>query len=79
MMKSKRIETIFYLLLIALTALASACSMDKISAQQTAPRQAATTAPTESPTPGYKPLKRVSRDIIDSDKKAEPAKNKTKK
>jgi hypothetical protein len=78
MMKLKRIETIFCLLLIAMTALASACSMGRISAQKTASQQTAA-APTESPTPGYKPLKRVSRDVLDSDKKEEPAKNKTKK
>jgi hypothetical protein len=66
------------LFLLALTVAGAGCSFDKAAAR---PARAETVRnqPTESPTPGYKPLKRVSRDVIDTDKKEEPIKIKAKK
>lgn len=77
-MKTQRIKLFIGLLILALTAFGSACSFGKATAQnpQGEPRAA---RPTESPTPAYKPLKRVSRDIIKSETKAEPVKAKVKK
>jgi hypothetical protein len=77
-MRMKSLETIFGLLLVALAGLGTACSFGSISAQKTAPKETVT-RPTESPTPGYKPLKRVSRDIVASDKMEEAPKDKVKK
>lgn len=70
--------TLLILLFVTLVAGTSACSLGNASAQKPI-AETARTRPAESPTPGYKPLKRVSRDVIDTDKKEEPAKNKAKK
>lgn len=80
-----QIKTAFLpLILLIAGALGSACSFGNISAQQPATQEtvtAAATRPAESPTPAYKKPKRVSRDVLDSDreKKEEPAKKKKSK
>lgn len=62
------------LCLLALTAFGAACSG---SAPQTA--QTPRIKPKESPTPEYKPLKRVSRDVIKSENQPETMKVKATK
>jgi hypothetical protein len=58
------------LLLLTLAAFGSACNFDKAGTRRVSAETVRST-PTESPTPGYKPLKRVSRDVIDTDQKTE--------
>lgn len=82
MMKTPRVNTLLGLFLLGLIAVTSACSFGNITAQKPAAGETVSTQPTPSPTPGYKPLKRISRDVIDSDKaekKDKPAKSKEKK
>lgn len=59
-------------LLLAFVAFGAACSKDTTTAQT--PR----VKPAESPTPEYKPPKRVSRDIIKTETRDEPVKVKAK-
>jgi hypothetical protein len=73
MFKTQRIKIFIGTLLLALVAAGSACSSGTATAQQT-PR----IKPAGSPTPEYKPPKRVSRDIIKSETKEEPVKVKAK-
>ncbi len=60
------------LFLLTLAALGTACSSGAATTAQTSRIK-----PVESPTPEYKPLKRVSRDIIKSETKEEVVKVKT--
>lgn len=61
-------------LLILAVAGSSACSFGSVTAQKPArdseTAAAAAAPPTSTSTPAYKPPKRVSRDVLDSDKKA---------
>ena len=61
-MKTQHIKMFIGLFLLALTAFGAACSA---GAPQTA--QTPRIKPNESLTPEYKPLKRVSRDVIKSE------------
>ena len=83
MKKTQRINNLIWLLLLALIAVGSACSLGKANAQRPTSAETVRRQPTESPTPAYKPLKRVSRDVIDTDKtetdkKADSSKKKAK-
>ena len=73
-MKTQFIKTIIGLFLLSLIAFNAACSFGNATAAQAPPR----VKPLESPTPGYKQVKRVSRDIIKSDTKEESTQVKTK-
>ena len=73
MFKTQRIKMFIGTFLLALTALGSACSTGTTSAQTPRVRAA------QSPTPEYKPPKRVSRDVIKTETKEEPVKVKAKK
>jgi hypothetical protein len=78
MIKTQRIKMFVGLLMLASAAFGSACSFGKATAQN--PQQETRAPrPTETPTPAYKPLKRVSRDIIKTDAKDETAKVKAKR
>ena len=72
MFKTERIKMSIGALLLAFAALGSACSSGTATAQT--PR----VKPATSPTPEYKPPKRVSRDIIKTETKEEPVKVKAK-
>lgn len=72
MFKTQRIKTFIGISLLAAAAFASACSSGVTTAQT--PRVKAA----ESPTPEYKPPKRVSRDVIKTETKEEAVKVKTK-
>ena len=72
MVKTQRIKMFIGGLLIASAALGSACSSGTATAQT--PR----VKPVESPTPEYKPPKRVSRDVIKTETKDETVKTKAK-
>lgn len=76
-MKTQRIKMFTGSLIVALAAFGSACSFGKATAQNP-PGETRPARPTETPTPGYKPLKRVSRDIIKSESKDETVKVKVK-
>jgi ABC-type oligopeptide transport system substrate-binding subunit len=77
-MKMQRIKMLTGLLVLASAAFGSACSTGKATAQQTE-NPTKTVRPTETPTPPYKPLKRVSRDVIKTDTKDETQTVKVKK
>jgi hypothetical protein len=74
-MNTKRINIYACLLLLAIIASSSACSLTNISAKS--PNQKTETAQTEnkadSSNDEYKPPKRVSRDIIKKDEETKPA------
>lgn len=72
MIKTQRIKKFIGLCLLTFVAFGAACSSGKITAQTPHVKS------TESPTPEYKPPKRVSRDIIKTEAKEEPKKDKTK-
>jgi hypothetical protein len=69
-MKIERIKMFIGLFVLICAAFGSACSFGKATAQSQ-PSQPKTIRPTETPTPPYKPLKRVSRDIIKTENKDE--------
>jgi hypothetical protein len=71
MIKTQRIKMFIGLSLLALTMVGAACSSSRTTAQVPRVKSA------ESPTPEYKPLKRVSKDIIKSDVKEEAVKVKS--
>ena len=73
MFKTQRIKMFIGAALLGFTAFGAACSIGTTTAQT--PR----VKPVESPTPEYKPPKRVSRDIIKSESKEEPVKVKNTK
>lgn len=68
MFKTQRIKMFIGTLLLAFAALGAACSTGTTTAQT--PR----VKPAGSPTPEYKPPKRVSRDVIKTETKDEPVK-----
>jgi hypothetical protein len=68
MFKTQGIKMFIGASLLALTAFGASCSTGTTTAQT--PR----VKPVESPTPEYKPPKRVSRDIIKSENKEQPVK-----
>ena len=68
MFKTERIKIFIGVLLITFAALGSACSSGTATAQT--PR----VKPAASPTPEYKPPKRVSRDVIKTETKDEAVK-----
>ncbi len=70
MFKTERIKMFIGGLLLASAAFASACSSGTATAQTPRVR------PVESPTPEYKPPKRVSRDVIKTETKTEAVKTK---
>jgi hypothetical protein len=72
MFKQERIKMFIGTLLLAFAALGSACSSGTATAQTPRVRAA------QSPTPEYKPPKRVSRDVIKTETKEEPVKATTK-
>ena len=73
-MKKEQLKMYIGLLILALAAFgSSACSASRAEAHKTETATTTTVKPTVTPTP-YKPLKRVSRDIIKTDAKDEPAK-----
>jgi hypothetical protein len=72
MFKTERIKMSIGALLLAFAALGSACSSGTATAQT--PR----VKPIESPTPEYKPPKRVSRDVIKTETKEAAVKTKAK-
>jgi hypothetical protein len=72
MFKTQRIEIFLGAFLLIFVALGAACSSGTTTAQT--PRVKAA----ESPTPEYKPPKRVSRDIIKTETKEKPLKTKSK-
>jgi hypothetical protein len=76
-MKTQSIKMFIGLLILALAAFGSACSFGKATAQNqpSAPKTVRAAEPTPTP---YKPLKRVSRDIIKSETKDEAVKIKAK-
>ena len=69
MMKTQRIKMFTALLILTLGAFGSACSTSKTTAQKTE-GETKIERPRETPTP-YKPLKRVSRDVIKTESKDE--------
>ncbi len=71
MFKTPEIKKFIGLFLLTFALFGAACSSANMTAQT--PRVKAA----ESPTPEYKPLKRVSRDIIKTDAKQETVKIKT--
>jgi ABC-type glycerol-3-phosphate transport system substrate-binding protein len=68
MFKTQRIKLSIGALLLALTAFGAACSTGTTTAQTPRVKVAS------SPTPEYKPPKRVSRDVIKNETKEEPVK-----
>jgi hypothetical protein len=76
-MKTKQINIFTCLLLLAIVAFSSACSMTKINAQsrEQKPEIVRNDTASDSSKPGYEPPKRVSKDIIKKDEK--PAKSQT--
>ncbi|MEP6900405.1 MAG: hypothetical protein ABJA66_01570 [Actinomycetota bacterium] len=62
-MKTQRIKMFVGLFLLAFVAVGAACGSGTTTAQTPRIKSA------ESPTPEYKPLKRVSRDVIKSETK----------
>lgn len=77
-MKTQQIKILIGILMLAVIAVGSACSSGKAETQ----KMQSTTAgikPNETPTPDWKPQKRVSKDIINTETKNEPTKIKTKK
>ena len=72
-MKTQHIKMFIGLFLLALTAFGAACGAGAPTAQT--PRIKSS----ESPTPEYKPLKRVSRDVIKTETQNEPVKVKATK
>jgi hypothetical protein len=72
MFKTQQIKTYIGVLLLAFAVVGSACSTGTTTAQT--PR----VKPASSPTPEYKPPKRVSRDVIKTETKDEKEKNKAK-
>ena len=72
-MKIQRIKMFIGLCLLALVAVGAACSSGSAATAQIPRIKSA-----ESPTPEYKPLKRVSRDVIKSESKEEAVKIKAK-
>jgi len=74
MIKTQRLKMFLGLFLLAFTAIGASCG---ISAPQTA--QTPRIKSNESPTPEYKPLKRVSRDVIKSESTGETVKVKAAK
>ena len=76
-MKKEQLKMSVGLLILAFAAFGSACSTDRAEAHK--PETSTVTVkqtPTATP---YKPLKRVSRDVIKSDAKEEPVKVKAKR
>jgi hypothetical protein len=78
MIKKRRTNLFICLLLLTFTAVGSACSLGTTSAQNPAGAKTVRRNPNESPTPAYQPPKRVSRDVIKTEKKNEPANVKAK-
>jgi ABC-type glycerol-3-phosphate transport system substrate-binding protein len=72
MFKTEKLKTLIGVTLLALAAFSSACSSGTATAQT--PR----VKPVESPTPEYKPPRRVSRDVIKTETKEQPVKVKAK-
>lgn len=72
MIKTQKVKMFVGVFLLAFAAFGSACSSDTTTAQTPRIKRA------ESPTPEYKPPKRVSRDIIKTETKEEAVKVKTK-
>jgi hypothetical protein len=72
MFKKQQIQMFIGGILLALIVAGSACSTQRATAQ--APRVRAA----QSPTPEYKPPRRVSRDVIKTETKDEPVKVKAK-
>jgi hypothetical protein len=72
-MRTQQIKMFIGICLLALTTFGAACSSGNAATAQV-PRIKST----ESPTPAYKPLKRVSRDVIKSESKEEAVKVKAK-
>lgn len=70
MSKTQNIKLYIGGILLAFAAFGSACSMEKTTAQT--PR----VKPAASPTPEYKPPKRVSRDVIKTETEAVKVKSK---
>jgi hypothetical protein len=69
MMKTQSIKMFIGLIILALGAFGSACSTSKATAQKTE-GETKIQRPRETPTP-YKPLKRVSKDVIKTESKDE--------
>jgi hypothetical protein len=69
-MKIERIKMFIGLFVLACAAFGSACGFGKETAQNQ-PGATKIVRPTETPTPPYKPLKRVSKDVIKSENKDE--------
>jgi hypothetical protein len=76
-MKTQSIKTFIGLLILAFAVFGSACSFGKATAQSQTDAPKTTRAAEPTPTP-YKPLKRVSRDIIKEENKPETVKIKAK-
>lgn len=72
MFKTQRIKIFIGTSLLAFTAFGAACSTGTTTAQTPRVKSAA------SPTPEYKPPKRVSRDVITTETKDNPVKVKSK-
>lgn len=84
MSKTPRLNSLAGLFLLVLIAVgSSACSFGSVTAQKPARDSETAAGAQPTSTPAYKPPKRVSRDVLDSDKKAdkkdETVKSKTKK
>lgn len=77
-MKIQQIKMFIGLFILAFAAFGSACGIGKETAQNP-PNEPKKIRPTETPTPPYKPLKRVSRDVIKTEPKDEAAPVKVKK
>lgn len=73
MFKTQQIKTFIGITLLAFAAFASACSTGTTTAQTPRVKRAES-----SPTPEYKPPKRVSRDVIKTETKSEAVKPETK-
>jgi hypothetical protein len=76
-MKTQSIKMFIGLLILAFAAFGSACSFGKATAQNQPGEPKIVRAAEPTPTP-YKPLKRVSRDIIKDESKPETVKIKAK-
>ena len=76
-MKTQQIKMFTGLLILAFAAFGSACSFGKATAQSQPSQPKTVRAAEPTPTP-YKPLKRVSRDVIKSENKDEVVKIKAK-
>lgn len=75
-MRSDKVYYFTCMLLLALTVGSSACSSTKINAQPSSESvRASSEKPAESPTPGYKKAKRVSKDVITDEKEAKATKD----